>query len=74
MIWRVKGKPFAIAMVGGRSVTVKAGVAELDDVPVHAVDPLADFGWVTVLAAEEPNLDAAMNLIDASYQAAASQN
>jgi predicted DNA-binding protein (MmcQ/YjbR family) len=71
VVWKVGGKLFAIAEMGGNAFTVKSTPADQAVLTQHPAVEVAShvgrFGWVTVTATDASTLDLARLLIDLSY-------
>lgn len=71
VVWKVGGKLFAIAQMGGNAFTVKSTPADQAILTQHPAVEVAShvgrFGWVTVTVTDASTLDLARLLLDLSY-------
>lgn len=73
VVWKVRGKLFAIASEGGCGVTLKSTLEKQAMLVQHPKISIAShvgrFGWVYVEASDEDTLALALDLMEESYQA-----
>lgn len=73
VVWKVRGKVFAIAGRGSRRVTVKSTLEKQSALVQHphieAAAYVGRYGWVTIDSRDDATLEIARDLIDESYEA-----
>lgn len=75
VVWKVRGKLFAIASQGGCGVTLKSTLEKqamlIQHPKVSVASHVGRYGWVHVEASDEDTLALALDLMDESYRAVA---
>lgn len=77
VVWKVRGKIFAVSSDGSNRVTVKSSPDEQSRLIEHPAIEVASyvgrFGWVTITIKSKPTLRLALGLIDESYDSIATR-
>jgi len=77
VVWKVRGKIFAVSSDGSNRVTIKSSPGEQSRLIEHPAIEVAKyvgrFGWVTITIKSKKTLQLALELIDESYDSIATR-